>query len=169
MPFKPEASKLSGGMLKRKGSGEMDKTKLVGKHLKNARLMQLATVSSGKPWVCTLYFICDDQLNFYWLSLPTRRHSKEIEKDPNCAIAVAVNDRQPVIGVQAQGKGEQIADMSTITKILPKYVAKYGNGKDFVKAVRAGTSQHRFYRFVPDELVLFDEVNFPSNPKQNVL
>lgn len=130
--------------------------------------MQLATISKSKPWVCSLYFVVDDDLNFFWLSLPTRRHSQEIESDSNVAIAVVIKQPQPVVGIQAQGKAQAVNDAKVVAKIMPGYVDKYGNGKDFLDNFLAGKSQHVLYRFTPTELVLFDEVNFAENPRQTV-
>lgn len=145
------------------------KVELVKDYLKDARLMQLATISNGKPWLCTVYFVFDDDLNFYWLSLPTRRHSKEIEDDPSSAITVAVKQPQPVIGIQSQGRAVAVNDAEIIASIMPSYVDKYGNGKDFLENFLAGKSQHVLYKFTPTELVLFDEVNFAENPRQAIL
>ena len=145
-----------------------DKVELVKDHLKEARLMQLATISDGKPWVCTVYFVFDDELNFYWLSLPTRRHSKEIDDEPSSAITVAVKQQQPVVGIQAQGRTEAVYDTEVIASIMPSYVDKYSNGKDFLDNFLAGESQHVLFKFTPTEMVLFDEVNFADDPRQSI-
>ena len=141
---------------------------LIKEHLNDARLMQLATIKNGKPWVCTVYFVFDDRLNFYWLSLPSSRHSEEAKADPNTAVAIAVKQSQPVIGVQAQGKAKVVTESKTVAMVMAMYVEKYGNGKDFLNNFKDGVNKHSMYIFTPIELVLVDEVNFSNNPRQNI-
>ena len=44
--------------------------------------MSLATVRDNKPWVCEVHFIYDDDLNIYFMSKVSRRHSQEIADNP---------------------------------------------------------------------------------------
>lgn len=50
--------------------------------------MSLATCADGKPWVCEVHFGYDDDLNLYFRSKPSRRHSQEIASNPNVAGSV---------------------------------------------------------------------------------
>ncbi len=139
---------------------------LIKKYLIAGKLMQVATVDGGKPWVCTVYFVSDELQNLYWLSFPERRHSKDITKSPHVAIAIAVKHDQPVIGIQAEGTADEVDDEKTVEKIMEKYVAKYGAGKDFYKNFKAGKMKHRLYKFIPNTFVLFDEVHFKNDARQ---
>ena len=47
----------------------------IQQYLQEAKLMHLATVSGGKPWVCSVWFAADEDMNLYWFSAVTRRHS----------------------------------------------------------------------------------------------
>jgi uncharacterized protein YhbP (UPF0306 family) len=139
---------------------------LIEKYLEQGRMMQIATYADGQPWVCTVYFVADKDSNLYWLSLPARRHSQEIAKNNNIAIAVAVKfDKNPIIGIQAEGSAEVINDLDIIKMALPDYVAKYGSGKDFVELFKSGKNQHQLYKFTPSKYYLFDEVNFKDGQK----
>lgn len=130
--------------------------------------MQLATVGAGKPWVCSLYYVADDNLNLYWLSLPGRRHSQEIVDNPNVSIAIAVKTDQPVIGIQAEGRAEIIKNKQIIKKVMELYVEKYNTGQNFYENFAAGKNRHEMYCFAPKSYVLFDELNFPDNPRQEI-
>jgi uncharacterized protein YhbP (UPF0306 family) len=141
---------------------------LVESYLIDAKLMQIATVSDGKPWICTVYFVSDSDNNLFWLSHPVRRHSQEIEKYPNIAVAIAVKHDQPIIGIQAEGLACIVKDAEIVKDVMSDYVAKYGNGKDFYDNFVAGTNQHNLYKFAPSSIVLFDEVNFADDPRQTV-
>jgi uncharacterized protein YhbP (UPF0306 family) len=132
----------------------------------DARVMQLATVSGNQPWICTVYYVADDELNLYWLSLPTRRHSQEIKEHPKVAAAIAIKHDKPVIGIQVEGDAEEVADTKTVAGIMKKYVAKYEAGQGFYDNFMAGKNQHKLYRIRPRLFVLFDEENFPENGRQ---
>lgn len=144
----------------------MDIKGLLKKYLREARLMQLATVSEGKPWLSTVYFVADGDMNIYWLSLPGRRHSQELAKNPVAAIAIAVKDDKPVIGIQAQGEVELVKDASVVEEVMGPYIEKYRTGNDFLELFVARNNQHEMYRFSARNIILFDEVDFPDQPRQ---
>lgn len=129
----------------------------------SAQTMQLATVHAGKPWIATVYFVADDDLNLYWLSWPERRHSQELAVQADVAAAVVVKQDQPVIGVQLAGNAEEMTDLETIKEIMKLYVAKYNKGEKFYDAVVAGTNKHHMYKLTPNDISLFDEMTFPGN------
>jgi hypothetical protein len=58
-----------------------------------------------------------------------------------------------------------VEDEKTVEKVLPAYVEKYGNGKDFYELFKAGKNQHQLYKFTPKKYFLFDEVNFSDGQK----
>jgi len=146
----------------------MEVAELIKKYLRQARMMQVATVDDGQPWVCTVYFVADGQQNLYWLSTPARRHSQEIVKNHKVAVTIPVKfDTQPVIGIQAAGVAEMVKDADTVKKVMEVYVKKYGNGKDFYNNFVAGKNEHTLYKFTPTSYALFDEVNFPDGQKHN--
>lgn len=130
--------------------------------------MQVATVGGEQPWICTVYFVEDDELNLYWLSLPSRRHSLEIAKHNKTAVAVAVKRDKPVIGIQAEGEAEAVADKEVISSVMQRYVEKYNVGQQFYDNFVSGQNQHVMFRFKPRMYVLFDEVNFTDNGRQEV-
>lgn len=41
---------------------------LIKDYLTEAKLMQLVTSVDGQPWVCSVWFATDDELNIYWFS-----------------------------------------------------------------------------------------------------
>jgi len=47
--------------------------------------MSLGTCVDNRPWVCEVHFVYDDELNLYFRSLPSRRHSQEIAANPHVA------------------------------------------------------------------------------------
>lgn len=146
----------------------MAKNHQLASRLESAKTMQVATVSDGQPWICTVYFVVDGDLNIYWLSWPTRRHSKEIAKNPRVAVALQCKVVQPVVGIQAEGRVEIVSEAKTVEVIMQKYVKKYSKGKAFYSNFVAGKNQHKMYKFLPEKFVLFDESNNPVNPRQEI-
>lgn len=141
----------------------MNPTDLVREYLQgDARTMQLATVMDGKPWISTVYFVADDELNLYWLSWPERRHSREIAENPQVAATVVIKTDKPVIGVQLDGVADIVTDSTRVVEVMDRYVAKYDAGKEFVAKFAEGTNHHVLYALTPQHIQLFDEVQFPS-------
>lgn len=127
-------------------------------HLETARVMQLATGVGDDIWAASVYFVADPQSRtICWLSEPNRRHSKLIAEHPRAAFAVAVRQDQPVIGVQGAGAVQIIDDQKIIERVMPHYVAKYGEGQQFAERHAAGKNKHQLYALSVDELQLFDE------------
>lgn len=126
----------------------------------DAQTMQLATVANGKPWISTVYFVVDDELNLYWLSWPERRHSKEIAESQHAAAAVVIKTDKPVIGVQLEGVVSIVTDATRVAVVMDRYVAKYDAGKEFMAKFVEGANRHVLYALTPQRIQLFDEVRF---------
>lgn len=75
----------------------MDVEKVIREYLPNVLHMSLGTCVDNKPWVCEVHFVYDDDLNLYWRSLTSRRHSQEIAQNPRVAGNI----------VEQHGKGEK--------------------------------------------------------------
>ncbi len=146
-----------------------DLKSLIQEALKAARVMQLATSSNNKPWVCNVHFYADENLNIYWISTPTRRHSLDIEKNPHVAMTIKVHEDKPdepyVIGLSAKGTAERIID-EQVRNVINHYQKKLGKDKKLMSDILSGTNPHRFYQLKPTSFVLFDTKNFPDNPRQ---
>ncbi len=132
---------------------------------KDVWLMQLATSVDNQPWIANVFFVVDSKLNFYWLSFPSRRHSRELTTNNRAAIAIAVKHDKPVIGVQAEGTVREVTNVAIVGRIMPRYIKKYGAGQQFLSLTKKGAAQHRLYKLEPDSLQLFDELNY--TPEQN--
>lgn len=139
-----------------------DPIELIRHYLPGARMMQVATSKDGQPWVCTVYFVEGDDLELYWLSLPSRRHSQEIHQGSKVAIAVPIKFDKPVVGIQAEGEASEVTDPETVKRIMQKYTERHNAGHDFYGKFAAGENQHKLYKFTPRKLVLFDEVSYET-------
>lgn len=153
-------------------AGQAPKTaeEYIDEFLTLGSVMQLATSNENNPWISTVYYVADTQRNIYWLSLPERRHSQEIANNPHVAVAVAIKQDLPVIGIQAAGSVEIVNDSAVIEIILASYIKKYdGAGKEFHQRFVEGKNKHQLYKLTPDLLVLFDEAHFKEQPVQKII
>ena len=146
----------------------MDAIEIIKQHLSDRHAMQLATVASGKPWICTVYYLADEDFNLYWASLPSRRHSQEIANDPSVAAAIVCHSEKgkPVAGLQIEGTASLLDSPDAIRPIAELYAAKFDRDQAWVNDFSRLRTEHRLYRLRPDNYVLFDEVNFKANPRQ---
>ena len=91
------------------------------------------------------------------MSFPDRRHSMELERNPRAAIAVVLKAEQPVVGIQAEGDVVVVDDMIEARAVLDTYITKYGQGRQFISNLEAGTNKHSLYRFTPRRVMVFNE------------
>jgi uncharacterized protein YhbP (UPF0306 family) len=127
-----------------------------GEDINAQMVMQLASSRATRPWICSVYFVIHTR-NFYWLSFPERRHSRELTDNTNAAIGVVLRTDQPVVGIQAEGDVYVVEDQSEVEAVMRQYVEKYDQGMSFVELFRAGKNKHLLYCFVPRKVMVFDE------------
>lgn len=148
----------------------MDLRDLIKDYLKEAKLMQLATSVNDQPWVCNVWFAADDSLNIYWFSSVNRRHSKEVEKNPKVAGAIALpqTTKDKARGLQFQGVAEMLSDQADIDKAISVYANRIFPKEKIEEFMKLEAHPHRFYKIKPTQFVLFDAVNFPDNSRQEL-
>ncbi len=138
---------------------------LIQKYLGEKKDMQLATVANGQPWICTVYFVHDDELNLYWTSGRSRQHSLEILNDPKAAVTI-VYDNERKQALQIIGNAYEVAD-DDLERVHELYQQRYGQKDYDLTAIKTHSSDGRSYWvFKPTEISLWDEVNYPEAPKQ---
>ncbi len=152
----------------------MNLKQLIENYLKEAKLMQVATVKNNKPWVATVWYAHDKNLNFYFISQKNRRHSQELKNNSHVAGTIVISHEegigQKVRGIQFAGKAEIVGIQGLInayTLLKEKYpnIVKHIPTLDLIKTNLIAV---RFYKITPTTIVLFDEVNFPDNPRQEL-
>ena len=68
----------------------MDIEQIIRDYLPNIIHMSLSTSKDNKPWATEVHFAYDDDLNLYFRSLLSRRHSQEIASNPQVAGSIIV-------------------------------------------------------------------------------
>lgn len=136
--------------------------KLISDYLNRHEMMTLATVSDEKPWVATVYYVVDDNLNLYCLTSPNTEHGQMMVKNKNVACNIA-NSHQIVtdkkIGMQIQGKAERVRGVKTIKWML-KMWHQVNPGKEKIinlENMRKKAISARVYKIVPVKIRFFNE------------
>ena len=145
---------------------------LIKQYLPTVNILQLATSYNNLPWACTLHYYSDDNLNLYWLSTVERRHSQDINSNPNVAIAIAIHENTAkedyVIGMSMEGTAKALTGKIDET-VSQGYVNKLHADEDFISDVVDGKDPNKFYKFEPSKIILIDSRNFPKNPRQEFI
>lgn len=142
--------------------------------LDDIKLMQLATSMDNYPWLCHVWYVRDDENNIYWISRKTRRHSLEIDKNPN----VACTFHKYFDGGLMEDKGQALILSGTAECLVGDsckpayalYAKRYPKILDFQSEDEfvLGSGHHYFYKLTPKSAIWWDEVNFPENPRQKI-
>lgn len=88
----------------------MDIEQIIRGYLPEVVHMSLGTSKDNRPWVCEVHFVFDENLNLYFRSLASRRHSQEIAANPFVAGNIVRQHALGVVpaGVYFEGTAEQL-------------------------------------------------------------
>ena len=87
-----------------------DVEKIIRDYLPDIIHMSLATSKDNKPWVSEVHYAYDKDLNLYFRSLTSRRHSEEIAANPYVAgnVVRQVILGEPAFGVYFEGTAKKL-------------------------------------------------------------
>ncbi len=143
----------------------MDLKTLIQEYMASNKHMQLATIGDGQPWLCTVYFTSDNDFCLYWTSARSRRHSLEIIDNPKAAVTI-VRDTENKRALQITGEAHEVAD-DDLERVHKLYQGKFGPKDYDLEEMKTHKPDGRAYwTFKPKTISLWDEVAFPSAPKQ---
>ncbi|OGG06322.1 hypothetical protein A2872_01170 [Candidatus Gottesmanbacteria bacterium RIFCSPHIGHO2_01_FULL_42_12] len=132
---------------------------LVLKFLKTNKLMAVATF--GKfPWIASVYYTYDRDLNLYFLSDPTTVHAQQIINNPKVAVSIcnSLQDiNKPKRRLQLWGIAEQISGLDKVKLALKLWKDNLGiiNPKLTYKSVKSS-----MFKITPKRVKLFDQELF---------
>lgn len=129
------------------------------------KFMTVATCGEF-PWIASVYYTFDNNLNLYFLSSPTTLHAKQIEK--NNRVSVSIADSHQEInklkrGIQLSGIAKQISDVAKMKHALSLWKSSLDvrdpelTYENMVKKIVTG----RMYIIKPLRIKLFDQKLFP--------
>ncbi len=135
----------------------MDVEKTIRDYFPNIIHLSLATCVSNKPWVCEVHYVFDDELNLYFLSIPQRRHSKEIEQNEHVAGNIVIQHEvgEKVRGVYFEGTAEKLLNVDENHIAYKLYCKRFKTGSEILKEAEEEMG-HGFYKITVTTFYLFD-------------
>jgi len=132
---------------------------IVLQFLKHHALMSLATYGDF-PWIASVYYTFDKNINLYFLSAPTTLHVKQIIQNPKVAVAIAdshQNINKTKRGLQLSGIAKQISGIDKIKHVLKLWKTNLGvvDPKLTYKVVIGS-----MFKITPKRIKLFDQELF---------
>ncbi len=123
--------------------------------------MQLATSIDDRPWVCSVWFAADDDLNIYWLSSAKRRHSAEVMQNSKVAgtMVLPQTPADKSRGLQFEGIAEVLTEPSDIEKAKTVYKDRIFPLEKIEEFMASSSHPHHFYRIRPTRFVFYDALN----------
>jgi len=85
-------------------------------YLNSQRLMSIATFDN-EPWIASVYFVIDDDLNLYFISSPKTKHAQAIKSNPKVAVSIAASSQlitDKKVGVQITGTASEVGRIESI-------------------------------------------------------
>lgn len=76
--------------------------------LQQGHVLSLGTLDNQGVWVADVIYVHDDELNIYWMSYESTRHSKAIEINQKVAGTITVREKEDDLGLQIEGIAQPI-------------------------------------------------------------
>ncbi len=143
----------------------MDVEKAIREYLPNIIHLSLATSTDDQPWVCSLHYVYDDDLNFYFRSLESRRHSQDIIANPKVAGSIVTQHviGQKLRGIFFDGTAKLLTDVGDTDPAYTLYCARFNTDAAIVEEAKT-VEGHKFYMISVDNFYLLDGIE--STPAQ---
>jgi uncharacterized protein YhbP (UPF0306 family) len=140
--------------------------KIIRGYLPQIVHLSLATSQGNKPWVCEVHFAYDDQLNLYFRSLTSRRHSQELTANPFVAgniVRQHALDEYP-LGVYFEGQAEMLGPGKEQAKAFTLIKDRLGASDDILEEAKR-PSGHQFYKITVDTWYVFGKLGGEGGKK----
>jgi len=137
----------------------MDIERIVRENIAKTYHMSLGTSRDNKPWVCEVHFAYDDELNLYFRSLSSRRHSQEIVDNPNVAgniVRQHTLDEYP-LGVYFEGIAEQLGPGEARQKAF-ECIKERLKASDDILVEADNPEGHQFYKITVSKFFVFGKL-----------
>ncbi len=144
----------------------LDIEKIVREYIDKSIHMSLATASEAGPWVCEVHFVYDQDLNLYFRSLQSRRHSQEIASSPNVAgniVKQHLLEEYPH-GIYFEGQAELLTNEAERQKVFPLFKARLNSGEGIMEEA-ADPEGHQFYKVTVKNWAAFGKFGEPTGGK----
>ncbi len=128
--------------------------------------LSLATASNGVPWMCEVHYAYDDQLNLYFASRFSRRHSQEIAQNGIVAgsIIKQYSAKDKVRGVFFEGNAELVENVHEDHIAYKLFCARFGMDQSLLENGKTPEAR-RLYTISVRNFYLFDSIESSSGVK----
>lgn len=125
--------------------------------------IQFALATNGDhPWIATMYYGMDDDLNIYFLTSPDTIHAKGLKQNPLVSAVIADSPQKPdskKIGLQLYGHASEIEGEEGIKAAFKIWcgVLKVTDPKYSYDGIVSGGLHYRIYKLVPKKIKYYNE------------
>lgn len=144
----------------------MDIEKVIRDYLPQVVHMSLGTCVDNKPWVCEVHFAYDDDLNLYFRSLTSRRHSQEIAANSNVAGNIVI--QHPVgqypLGVYFEGTAK-LLDAGDEQNIAFRHIKERLDMDDSILEDAKRDDGHKLYKIAVENWYVFGKLDGEKGQK----
>jgi uncharacterized protein YhbP (UPF0306 family) len=129
--------------------------------------MTLATVGpDGEPQAAAVFYAVDDELNFYFLSDPNARHSRNLQRESRTAATIQADRQnwQEIRGLQIEGAVRPVDGAGEKARAVRAFAERFGflrgllgdDPVDAPRTLRGPLASSRFYILRPAWIRLID-------------
>jgi len=148
----------------------IDVEKVIREYLHQVVHLSLGTSSNNVPWVCEVHFAFDQDLNLYFRSLTSRRHSQEIAKNSKVAGNIIrqhkLEDR--VLGVYFEGSAKLLEKGEEQNNAFKCINERLLAGDDILEEA-THSDGHQFYKITVENYYIFGRFGHPSSQKHKLV
>lgn len=114
------------------------------------------------PWIATVYFAIDENLNLYFFSNPSTIHCQQILSNPKVAVSVADAPQDPTSkkkGLQLCGNAYQLTEEADIREAMERWkkALKVNNSDYSFEGILQNKIKGRMFKVIPNKVKLFDQ------------
>ncbi|HKU18815.1 MAG TPA: hypothetical protein VJP80_06105 [Candidatus Saccharimonadales bacterium] len=144
----------------------MDIEKIIRGYVPNVVHMSLGTCVNNRPWVCEVHFAYDDELNLYFRSLVSRRHSQEIAENPLVAGNIVRQHQlgEYPLGVYFEGVAKKLDTSTERQKAFSAINGRLHTGDDILKEAE-DPKGHQFYKITVNNWYVFGKLDDTGGKK----
>ena len=132
---------------------------IIREYIKDIVHMSIATCADNKPWISEVHYSYDDDLNLYFISRPSRRHSLEVAANGQIAGNIIKQHKagEEVRGVYFEGAIEMLDDVKDTDVAFQTYNKRLGLDATMLNE-QAEENGHCWYKINVHKFYLFDEL-----------
>jgi uncharacterized protein YhbP (UPF0306 family) len=139
---------------------------LVRDYIDDSLHLSLATVRENRPWVSELHYAYDDDLNLYFCSLPSRRHSQELVDNPFVSGNIVKQygaHGEAVHGLYFEGRARMV-DESDCERVFEVFKRRQDVPESLLEESKRPDG-HKFYQIVVSDWYVFGKIDGDKSEK----